>query len=286
MSPFPTAHCCRVVRTHLRPQCDSIWIPDALLYSAFERFRATAPAAARHASSVPGPMESRRRVGKRHMGELNLGQPHAAAPLWALENLVDLSQWTWKPPKTPEVLSRRDTASHYPARGLAGLAENAAETTLPVDVLLPEDTVLAGVAELMPAEEESLVEEASAEEARDAYLYQSLEDGDLYCCKELAAKLWDSEQYSQFTDLMQFLQHLGREHSVMEVVRGARRTGTNVVRTLANAVIGIGKPSLAVRVLYLWIESIEHPRGFWDSPFGAEAMTLLMDAPTGGVGVG
>lgn len=41
-------------------------------------------------------------MGRRHMGELNFGQSHSAAPLWGLENLADLTQWQWKPPTSPD----------------------------------------------------------------------------------------------------------------------------------------------------------------------------------------
>ncbi|KAK8125513.1 uncharacterized protein PG998_001272 [Apiospora kogelbergensis] len=57
-----------------------------------------AAASRRHGSSLPGPLESRRRQNKRRMGELTFGHTHGSAPLWHLENLPDLSQWQWKPP--------------------------------------------------------------------------------------------------------------------------------------------------------------------------------------------
>ncbi|CAJ2501659.1 Uu.00g045120.m01.CDS01 [Anthostomella pinea] len=113
----PTSQCCRAVRRHLRPQYDSIWIPDSLLATAFERYCATSRTAARYGSSLPGPMENRRRLGKRHMGELNFGQTHPSAPLWQLENLVDLTQWQWKSPTSPDTRAR-DREKHAQKRTL------------------------------------------------------------------------------------------------------------------------------------------------------------------------
>ncbi|KAI1398711.1 hypothetical protein F4819DRAFT_15944 [Hypoxylon fuscum] len=98
MSPALASQCRRAAHRHLCPQPDSVWIPESLLAIAFERYCVSSRVIARHGSSVPGPMENRRRMGRRHMGELNLGQPHSAAPLWALENMPDLTQWQWKPP--------------------------------------------------------------------------------------------------------------------------------------------------------------------------------------------
>ncbi|KAI1779873.1 hypothetical protein F4818DRAFT_400922 [Hypoxylon cercidicola] len=110
MSPALASKCHRAAHRHLRPQHDSIWIPETLLIATFERFCVTSTTTTRHGSSVPGPMENRRRMGRRHMGELNFGQSHSAAPLWGLENLPDLTQWQWKPPSPPDTRLRQSEA--------------------------------------------------------------------------------------------------------------------------------------------------------------------------------
>ncbi|RYP61961.1 hypothetical protein DL769_007502 [Monosporascus sp. CRB-8-3] len=98
MSLSPTSRCGRIIRRHVRPQCDAIWIPDSMLTSAFVRYCAVSRVSLRHGSSVPGPMEGRRRSGRRRMGELTFGQAQSGAPFWEIGNAVDLTKWTWRPP--------------------------------------------------------------------------------------------------------------------------------------------------------------------------------------------
>lgn len=98
MSLNPTSYCGRIVRRHVFTPCDHIWISDSALTSAFERYCSISRTSVRHGSSVPGPMENRRRLGKRHMGELAFGQSQAGVPFWELANTVDLTQWRWHPP--------------------------------------------------------------------------------------------------------------------------------------------------------------------------------------------
>ncbi|KAI0164907.1 hypothetical protein GGR57DRAFT_216509 [Xylariaceae sp. FL1272] len=108
MSLLPTSQSCRAAHRRLRPASrprprhDAVWITDSLLSAAIDRYLAVSPAAARchvrHGSHVPGPMEQRKRMAKRHMGELHFGHSHASPPIWELANLVDLTQWKWKPP--------------------------------------------------------------------------------------------------------------------------------------------------------------------------------------------
>ncbi|KAI0176173.1 hypothetical protein GGR52DRAFT_539865 [Hypoxylon sp. FL1284] len=106
MSHALAAQCHRAAQRRVRPQHDGIWISEALLAATFERFCLTSKTTTRHGSFVPGPMENRRRMGRRHMGELNFGHSHSAAPLWGLENLANLTQWRWKPPSSPDARSR------------------------------------------------------------------------------------------------------------------------------------------------------------------------------------
>ncbi len=98
MSLTPASQCGRIVRRHVYTPSDSVWISDGALSSVFERYCAISKTSVRYGSSLPGPMENRRRLGKRHMGELSFGQSHTGAPLWEIANTVDLTQWKWQPP--------------------------------------------------------------------------------------------------------------------------------------------------------------------------------------------
>lgn len=46
---------------------------------------------------MPGPLESRRRLGKRQIGGLNALQNPSGLPDWSLP-VIDLSKWSWEPP--------------------------------------------------------------------------------------------------------------------------------------------------------------------------------------------
>ncbi|KAJ2970819.1 hypothetical protein NUW58_g9584 [Xylaria curta] len=162
MAVSPTSQCYQAVRRHLRPHYDSIWVPDNLLASAFERYAATFRTGARYGSSVPGPMEHRKRLAKRHMGELHFGQSHSAAPIWELANLVDLTQWQWKPPTSSDVRSRQhvNTAT-MPAPSEAMLSPFRLPFIQRTDItddpyqcdqiLLPKHITLSGVGEQLPS---------------------------------------------------------------------------------------------------------------------------------------
>ncbi|KAI1661302.1 hypothetical protein F4813DRAFT_224767 [Daldinia decipiens] len=119
MSLALASQCRRAANRHIGPQNDSIWIPEALLAAAFGRYCAKSRIIARHGSSVPGPMENRRRMGKRHMIELNPGNLRSASPPWGLENLADLTQWRWKPPSPPRSRLQRHRDESAQERTLA-----------------------------------------------------------------------------------------------------------------------------------------------------------------------
>ncbi|KAI0104831.1 hypothetical protein GGR51DRAFT_221778 [Nemania sp. FL0031] len=158
MAVSPTSQCYQAARRHLRPHCDGIWVPESLLVSTFERYVATFRTGARHGSSVPGPMEHRKRMAKRQMGELHFGQSHSAAPIWELTSLVDLTQWKWSPPTSPAARSLQNMSA-TDMRGLSATVVNpfrllfsqpaeAAEDPHKLDkILLPENVILSGVTE-------------------------------------------------------------------------------------------------------------------------------------------
>ncbi|KAK1987941.1 hypothetical protein LZ30DRAFT_777232 [Colletotrichum cereale] len=99
----PTARCCRAVQQQIRAPLGNIWITDSALASAFERYCHVSRLARRNSSSVPGPLENRRRLGKRKMTDLHMNtQP--TLPPWAVSFPPDLSQSAWQPPtqRSPE----------------------------------------------------------------------------------------------------------------------------------------------------------------------------------------
>ncbi|KAI1444459.1 hypothetical protein F5Y02DRAFT_389531 [Annulohypoxylon stygium] len=118
MTPSLASKCRRATYRHLYSHNDALQFPEALLTAVFERYYVILRTVARHGSSVPGPMENRRRMGKRQMAELNFGQSHSASPLWAFENLPDLTQWKWKPPSSPDALTRQVQAQNVERRGM------------------------------------------------------------------------------------------------------------------------------------------------------------------------
>ncbi|KJR89438.1 uncharacterized protein SPSK_05937 [Sporothrix schenckii 1099-18] len=131
MAPQPASRCCRAVRSHLTSSpgastsataLDGIWITDLVLARAFSHYcRIAAPPASttttrRFASNVPGPLESRRRLGKRQMtdqlsSQLSLGPGGPLLPAWGLPNAPDLREWTWSPPRRAQELSEQNVVS-------------------------------------------------------------------------------------------------------------------------------------------------------------------------------
>ena len=85
----------------LRTAPDSIWISDDMLYAVFKRFCAPPKTIKRRGSSVPGPMEGRRRLGKRRMTQLSEAIPTPASNqglAWGFLGAVDRTQWRWEAP--------------------------------------------------------------------------------------------------------------------------------------------------------------------------------------------
>jgi hypothetical protein len=105
--PPRTARCCQAVK-NIRPSTDSIWISDALLAIAFERYYKVSISARQFSSFFPpGPLESRRRLGKRTLAAIHSEQAQATLPPWALGRLPDLTRWSWEPPTELAVREKR-----------------------------------------------------------------------------------------------------------------------------------------------------------------------------------
>lgn len=98
MPPRTASSCSRALQRQFVSPLDNVWVSEALLASVFERYFAVSHVPRRRASSTPGPLESRRRLGKRRIGDLNAGYAPSALPEWALPNALDLSKWKWEPP--------------------------------------------------------------------------------------------------------------------------------------------------------------------------------------------
>lgn len=120
MSP-PASHCRRALQRQIAPPRDSVWISDGLLASAFERYFRVSQTWNRQASNVPGPLESRRRLGRRRMADTSTWHGPPTPPPWAFLGPLNLTQWTWQPPSLV-----RDTGRTRP-RHDDTLAATAAE---------------------------------------------------------------------------------------------------------------------------------------------------------------
>ncbi|KAF7557859.1 hypothetical protein G7046_g5944 [Stylonectria norvegica] len=77
-----------------------LWITDAMLVGALERYHRASAAASRRLSSCPGPIESRRRLGKRHMTAI-MHESAASPPPWATELPFSFGEWKWQAPTSP-----------------------------------------------------------------------------------------------------------------------------------------------------------------------------------------
>ncbi|KAK3394085.1 hypothetical protein B0H63DRAFT_35029 [Podospora didyma] len=88
----------RALQRRITSPRDSVWISDSLLAATFERFCLVSKTWHRRVGHVPGPLESRRRLGKRQMADLNSFPCAASPPGWAFPVYMDLSKWQWEPP--------------------------------------------------------------------------------------------------------------------------------------------------------------------------------------------
>jgi HPt (histidine-containing phosphotransfer) domain-containing protein len=110
--------CRAAVHRSIRARSEAIWITDDVLSRALQRFCLIALPLQRNASSVPGPMESRRRIGKRRIAHLSeafntTGQDFGL--LWGLTGASDRQQWEWEAPSRRQPLPAIDGTPHLPA---------------------------------------------------------------------------------------------------------------------------------------------------------------------------
>ncbi|KAG9238787.1 hypothetical protein BJ875DRAFT_449932 [Amylocarpus encephaloides] len=77
--PASSKVCCRAVQSRL-PLPRPLWISDEALNEAFQRFSRVSNTSKRYGSFVPGPLESRRRLGKRRMAYSYASEPPQTTP--------------------------------------------------------------------------------------------------------------------------------------------------------------------------------------------------------------
>lgn len=100
MFSLPIA-CRRAVHGRIRAKSEAVWITDEIFSRALQRFWLIAKSSKRDASSVPGPMESRRRLGRRRMANLSEAVQRPVqdfGALWGIGGALDRPQWQWEAP--------------------------------------------------------------------------------------------------------------------------------------------------------------------------------------------
>ncbi|KAH8884453.1 hypothetical protein GQ53DRAFT_661699 [Thozetella sp. PMI_491] len=110
MPPRPASRCRRALQSQVVSARDNVWISDGQLAAAFERYCCISRQVRRKASNVPGPLESRRRLGRRQIAALNAIHNTQSLPLWALSNTADLTRWQWQAPSSAS--EREERQSH------------------------------------------------------------------------------------------------------------------------------------------------------------------------------
>ncbi|KAJ5032363.1 uncharacterized protein L3040_008968 [Drepanopeziza brunnea f. sp. 'multigermtubi'] len=106
--------CRRALQRQVTISSDSQWVSDEALSHAYQRFFAVSKTRKRYGSFIPGPLESRRRIGKRRM-TLQSEAPQTPATglgtLWAgLFGGADRMDWQWQAP-TPQDMKAEEAVS-------------------------------------------------------------------------------------------------------------------------------------------------------------------------------
>ena len=82
------------------PPAAALWVSETMLERSFQRFQRRLIASSRGLSLHRGPLESRRRLGKRHMGAV-MSSPPPYRLLWHFELMGNPNEWKWEAPTTP-----------------------------------------------------------------------------------------------------------------------------------------------------------------------------------------
>jgi hypothetical protein len=124
-----------------KAQADNcIWISDEILSTTFERFAARKPTrqglgCRRHGSSVPGPLEARRRLAKRKMMSLSTpGATGSHPPDWSLEALwaqeraekaqKEIGKFKWQAPFPRQADAKPERKANNQKKALPSWLEN------------------------------------------------------------------------------------------------------------------------------------------------------------------
>ncbi|TEY55759.1 hypothetical protein BOTCAL_0228g00160 [Botryotinia calthae] len=112
MLPRPSTSCRRL--KHLTTSFECVWVSEEDLCNAFQRFCGASNTIRRHGSSVPGPLESRRRLGRRrmaHITEMSQASMYDPGALWCSSWGPEKIESQWKAP-TPRI---NEQSRHPPA---------------------------------------------------------------------------------------------------------------------------------------------------------------------------
>ena len=100
---FKRQICCLALRRHRKSHLDPLWITDDILNNALSRVTLS-ECSRRHGSSVPGPLEARRRAARRRV--MNLASSAAAGAieqsfLPGVHSGPEFMGWQWQAPSIP-----------------------------------------------------------------------------------------------------------------------------------------------------------------------------------------
>ncbi|KAL4730038.1 hypothetical protein ACLX1H_002068 [Fusarium chlamydosporum] len=157
-------------RSGIRPipsSPEGIWVTNAMLARAIERFHHVYPVPRRSLSSCPGPLESRRRLGKRHMTAV-VPDSHASPFPWSIEFPIDLGKWTWEAPTRPQ--DRRHKKIGLLERFLRSLEDiDCQESPTVITTTVPQTATLSPIEQTLVDLSESLASFHNIEDGRALY---------------------------------------------------------------------------------------------------------------------
>ncbi|KPM45477.1 hypothetical protein AK830_g1014 [Neonectria ditissima] len=118
---------------------DGIWISDAMLRQAIERYHRSSSQTCRTLSSCPGPIESRRRLGKRHMTAI-IPDSRSLPPPWSIEFPLRPGEWKWEAPNTvgERLQNRKKFSPRRLLDRLIGWLEDRSQDTPSPDMSAPQ----------------------------------------------------------------------------------------------------------------------------------------------------
>lgn len=151
--------CRRAVQRKLPKPSDTIWISEDVLHHTFQRFARFSTTTKRHGNFVPGPLEARRRLGKRRMAYASKSTPTSPFQLedrlWNMWNEFwqDRTIFQWEAPTARSSTPQAPVNEHIPS--LAAQPSPSAQTSefggygkqktwmwvTPVDVTLFQESI-------------------------------------------------------------------------------------------------------------------------------------------------